>query len=113
MEMPLPDIMDRFSILILKWINGADVKMELMTYSKECPMNNLFFDLLRANANIWKLEAAIRNGKEESISLEEIGRRALAIRDTNRIRVEIKNKIEESVSGASNWEVKVDHASQD
>lgn len=111
MEMPLSEITDRFSILILKWIHGADVRDDLWEYAKECPINDPFFDLLRVNAEIWELESEIRQGKEEKISLEEIGKRALAIRNKNRDRIEIKNKI--AIISKTFTEKKVDHASQD
>lgn len=110
MEVPLSDITDRFSILILKWINGVDVKPELMAYAKECKITEEFFDILRVNAEIWNLEADIRQGKEGVLGLEEVGKRALAIRNKNRDRIEIKNKI--AAIAKTFQEVKVRHASE-
>lgn len=110
MEVPLSDIMDRFSILILKWIHGADVRDELRAYAKECPITDPLFDLLRINYAIWQLESDIRKGKEGELGLEEVGKRALAIRDLNRQRIETKN----TVNAASKTfpEIKVKHASE-
>jgi hypothetical protein len=107
---PTSEIMDRFSILILKWIHGADVRDELRAYAKECPITDPLFDLLRINFDIWQLESDIRKGKEGIIGLEEVGRRALAIRDKNRERINIKNTINASTKMFS--EVKVNHASE-
>jgi hypothetical protein len=49
--------------------------------------------LLTVNDKIWKLEADIRLGKEEVLGLEEVGHRAIQIRDLNKLRVEAKNTI--------------------
>lgn len=93
MKMPESDVADRLSILILKWIHGLDVKNELLKYSKDFKLTEDFFDLLKTNYEVWQLESAIRNGSDLNISLEEIGRRALRIRDINRERIQIKNRI--------------------
>ncbi len=111
MEVPLADIVDRFSILILKWIHGINVRDDLLVYGKECPIDNLFLDLLKVNAEIWELESDIRMGKEGILGFEEVGRRAIAIRDKNQYRIRIKNKIAMAVN--ESLEIKVAHASQD
>ena len=111
MEMPLSEITDRFSILVLKWIHGVDVKAELMKYASECPVTEEFFDILKINAEIWGLESDIRQGKEGVLGLEEVGKRALAIRNKNRDRIEVKNKI--AAISKTFREIKVSHASQD
>lgn len=110
MQVPLSDITDRFSILILKWINGADVKAELMVYAKECSITEEFLDILKINAEIWNLESDIRQGREGILGLEEVGRRALAIRNKNRDRIEVKNKI--AAISKTFQEIKVKHASE-
>lgn len=61
------------------------------------------------NGQIWDLEAEIRAGNDGSITLEEIGRRALAIRNFNKGRVALKNQMND-LFGAPK-EIKVDHAS--
>lgn len=111
MEMPLSEITDRLSILILKWIHGGDVREELHTYAKQCKFNDSFLDLLRVNAEIWELESDIRKGKEGKLGLEEVGKRALAIRNKNQERIKIKNHI--ARESKTFLEVKVSHASQD
>ena len=42
---------------------------------------------------MWDAEHAIRKGQDENLGLEEIGRRAIHIRDLNRIRMKVKNDI--------------------
>ena len=63
-----------------------------------------------ANGFIWDLEADIRQGKEGVLGMEEVGRRALMIRDLNSIRVWAKNLITRA-TGQGRQEIKKDHAS--
>jgi hypothetical protein len=56
------------------------------------------------------MEFMIRQGKEEELGLAVIGSRALKIRDLNKVRVSIKNRINE-YSGTGFTEKKVDHNS--
>jgi hypothetical protein len=71
----------------------------------------LLTSLYVINGKIWDLEADIRQGKEGILGLEEVGRRALAIRDFNGERIRLKNEITELV-GEKYKEIKIDHASQ-
>jgi len=48
-----------------------------------------------ANIKISILESDIRKGKEDELGLEEVGRRALQIRDINKERVALKNTLKE------------------
>lgn len=110
MKMPESDVADRLSILILKWIHGLNVKNELLKYANDFKLTEDFFDLLKKNFEIWQLEAAIRTGRDSNISFQEIGRRALKIRDINRERIEIKNRI--AMSNNEFMEEKIDHISK-
>jgi len=68
-------------------------------------------DLLKVvNGFIWDLESDIRKGKEGQLGLEEVGRRALMIRNLNSIRVWTKNLITRT-TGRGHLEIKKDHAS--
>jgi len=62
-------------------------------------MNESIADLIDrlciANIKISILESDIRQGKENELGLEEVGRRALQIRDINRERVALKNALKE------------------
>ena len=57
------------------------------------------------------MESDIRKGKEGELGLEEVGRRAILIRNLNRERVALKNKIIEE-TGIGFKDVKVNHASE-
>lgn len=126
MKTPLPEAIDKLTILMLKKErlpesnerlsvereyqyylavidayradDGIDVKQEWID------------DLYVANGKCWDLEAAIRQGRDAELGLEEVGRRAIQLRDLNKIRIEAKNRIAEQ-TGMDFFEVKVDHAS--
>ena len=68
-------------------------------------------DLKRIHDEIWELEAELKTGREAELSLEEIGRRAIAIRDHNNKRVKLKNAMAEKLN-CSVREIKKDHLSQ-
>lgn len=123
MDMTLPDLIDRLSILSLKcerlpydqatfdeMIKYAK-NLAYDTYNSERRAVAIFYrqKLWTVNGQIWDLEADIRKGKEGELGLEEVGRRALAIRDLNKERIAIKNELAEKVGEYQ--EVKGDHAS--
>lgn len=122
--MQISDIMDRMSILQLKeerltliLIEAADYRAFYQRYVKGVniatrgKLDTLLMNLYVINGKIWDLEADIRQGKEGILGLEEVGRRALAIRDFNGERIRLKNEITELV-GEKYKEIKIDHASQ-
>lgn len=117
---PPAELLDRISILKLKKKRGKfNCDQELKTFTSalnEYPAAKKraakwIRELYRVNGKIWTLEAAIRQGKEGQLGLEEVGRRALKIRDFNKERVAIKNKITAAVK-IGFQEKKVDHASK-
>ena len=63
------------------------------------------------NLKISLLEADIRQGKEAELGLEEVGRRALLIRDLNKERVALKNHLNEVLDPGAAPDVKVAHRS--
>jgi len=78
--------------------------------SLEINLADLIERLFIVSHRIWALEDEIRQGGEGKYSKEEIGRRALLIRDFNKERLAYKNainKIEEKYFP----DVKVDHRS--
>lgn len=129
MQMKMSDVVDRWTILRMKARLTQDVSEELraldfevmrLLVSKE--FTDYPFECLRAisqimeaNAKIWVLEASIRKEFEgddlsaEKLALEDIGRRALAIRNINRIRVQGKKELDTIFN--NDPDVKVDHAS--
>jgi hypothetical protein len=123
MKISLADLVDRYTILKLKVSHGlVDAKVELIevlaALMESASKASLTRDVIETyidrlhivNGNIWALEADIRDGKEEFMSLQEVGRRALAIRDKNRKRVAIKNEIV-AISGEGFPDLKTQHAS--
>jgi len=59
---------------------------------------------------IWDLEWQLKSGVEHLLALDEIGRRAIAIRDWNNRRITYKNSIAE-LFGLKLREIKTDHLS--
>ena len=121
MEMPLPEILDRMSILKLKVerIGEEHLKKEMSAYEKSLEdfkekieiKYEWLNELYNINKMIWDLESDIRRGKEKELGLEEVGRRALAIRELNKKRVAMKNKVVEE-TGLGFKDVKMNHASE-
>jgi hypothetical protein len=60
---------------------------------------------------IWELEWELKSGVEQQLSLEEIGRRAIRIRDYNNKRISFKNSIAALVDSDPVREIKSDHLS--
>ncbi len=113
------EFFDRFTILIKKasvdFQNHNGLVYKYVDILKD---NNLDGDLLRlicelqvANLDIWFLESMIRSGKEGELGLKEIGKRALAIREYNAVRVAKTNEINK-LFGVTNEERKIDHVSE-
>ena len=116
MKMQIAEIADRYSILLLKLERtDLDVTQELVQYrnatSNYSNINKWIEELKTINGRIWDLESDLRKGKEGELGLEEVGRRALRIRDINNERVACKNKITEFYSEGF-IETKYNHASQ-
>ena len=57
---------------------------------------------------IWDLEWQLKSGVEQMLSLQEIGRRAIAIRDFNNRRIAYKNSVA-AILGHVVTEIKQDH----
>lgn len=115
----LGDIVDKMTILSRKvYFGEEDAYLELKTMVsglKEMDIDGNFIlasiRLAQMNFEIWNLENEIRKGGEGRFSLEEIGKRAIEIRNLNRKRIKYKNEINR-ISGVNHKEVKVKHHSQ-
>ena len=96
--------------------NGAN-QTELEWYQEQAKNYDLtviaeeFEQLKEIHNNIWNLEADLKSGMEDKHPLEEIGRRAILIRDYNNRRIAIKNSLAESL-GCAVREIKRDHLSE-
>lgn len=129
MEMPLSEILDRYSILKLKLErlipNQKDSEPKLLLnkeFAAYTAALQAFKDrgamikdewldsLYKINGAIWDLESDIRRGKENQLGLEEVGRRAILIREWNIKRIAVKNLITQETS-LGFPEIKIDHAS--
>jgi hypothetical protein len=116
MEMSLGEVVDRYSIVKLK-SERTDVNCveELTALGEELNkvegLTEYVEQLYKVNGRIWDLESDIRKGKEGELGLEEVGRRAIAIRGINGERVAIKNTIN-TLYKTGFVETKVNHASE-
>ena len=128
MKYPLDELLDKRSIIQLKIERIPDIETkhrlsrEIMDYSQaigvyvgekvcvEEDVLNWHNSLYEINGKMWDLEAAIRQGKEGELGLEEVGRRAIEIRKLNGERVKIKSSIVDKI-GFGYKDIKVNHAS--
>jgi hypothetical protein len=120
MEMALSEIIDRYSILLLKkerlpqnhalLTECARFEEEIAKANDQAYIKEQLAALKEVNGKIWDLEADIRKGKEGDLGLEEVGTRALKIRDLNAERIRLKNAIAERMGEFG--DIKIDHASE-
>lgn len=129
MRYPLDELLDKRSIIQLKIerLEGdssekANLKKEFDDYTlaieeyvKEdiCTSEEAerwHSQLYEINGKCWDMEAAIRQGKEGELGLEEVGKRALKLRDMNKIRIGIKKEVVEK-TGVGYKDIKINHAS--
>lgn len=121
--MPICELCDRLTIAQLKMsrlpdgeINKEELQAQINYYSLGIdPFNEelrrLIFELQSINGKMWDAEYDIRKGLDADLGLEEIGRRALAIRNLNRERIAVKNKITDLVGQPEFKDCKMNHAS--
>jgi hypothetical protein len=114
---PIIELVDRLAIAEVKFKRTKANEEELLWYMNEAIRIDLtlivdeYEDLKRIHDEIWELEAELKTGREAELSLEEIGRRAIAIRDHNNKRVKLKNVMAEKLNCPVR-EIKKDHLSQ-
>jgi hypothetical protein len=98
MKFPVIEIVDRYAIAIVKYekTDGANQK-ELDFYTAQLneisidPKNPKLIELIEHHRYVWSLEDDFKKAKIDNLPLEEIGRRALIIRDVGYKRVDLKN----------------------
>ena len=115
MKMPISEIADRLSIAMLKKARAnAENQVEIDTLMNEVNQYvgalEYVEKLLTINGKIWDLESDIRKGKEAELGLEEVGRRAIQIREFNKIRVGYKNEMVKRYEEGFE-DIKMNHAS--
>ena len=122
--LPVLELIDRLCIARIKYerTNAAN-QAELDWYSTRYtelvatlnPSQQLILDhniaeITVIHNRIWDLEWQLKSGVEHLLPLDEIGRRAIAIRDWNNKRITYKNSIAE-LFGMDLREIKTDHLS--
>lgn len=114
--LPVLELIDRLCIARVKHArtNGAN-QIELDWYEdkyQQLPQSSELDSDIQAMTDIhhaiWDLEWQLKSGVEQMLSLQEIGRRAIAIRDFNNKRIAYKNSIA-SILGHPVREIKQDH----
>ena len=102
---PIPEVADRYTIAMLKIqrldaseIDVDEMQRQIDYYKEGLDLDNpelasLVDKLYHVNGLMWDAEHAIRKGQDEGLGLEEIGTRAIHIRDLNRDRMKVKNDI--------------------
>jgi len=116
-KMPISEIADRYSICQLKSERTEeDMKEELDLYEVELRgyNGNIFHfveQLYDINGEIWHLESDIRKGRENKLGLEEVGRRAIKIREWNKKRITIKNQMVDLFEEGFR-DIKINHGSE-
>jgi hypothetical protein len=73
-------------------------------------LNKDIEEITKIHNQIWNLEWQLKSGVEHLLPLDEIGRRAIAIRDWNNRRISYKNSIA-ALFGLKMREIKTDHLS--
>lgn len=116
-KFPVIELFDRLAVAQVKWNKTKANHAELAWYSSQVHAHDLqlvqtlFDELKNIHYKIWELEFDLKTGQEQHLSLDEIGRRALAVRDWNAKRITCKNKIAELLECPVR-EIKKDHLSQ-
>ena len=121
--MPICELCDRLTIAQLKLDRLPDEEIDKVGLQKQIEYYESGIDeknkelltqllkLHKVNGLMWDAEYAIRKGLDADLGLEEIGRRAIHIRDLNRDRVAIKNEITVLANQPEFQDCKMNHAS--
>jgi hypothetical protein len=102
MKFPVIEIVDRYCIAIVKSVktNNANAE-EVKFYSEQMheagipKLHPLIQQLIQHHEYVWSLEDDFKKAKIDALPLEEIGQRALHIRDIGYIRLKLKNDLAE------------------
>ena len=114
--LPVLELIDRLCIARVKHARtqGAN-QVELDWYEdklSQLPQSAELTEVIERMTDIhhaiWDLEWQLKSGVEQMLSLQEIGRRAIAIRDFNNKRIAYKNSVAHIV-GDPVTEIKKDH----
>jgi len=102
MKFPIIEIVDRYAIAVVKHekTNGANQEefnfyLDQINEAGIAPMDPKLVELIEHHRYVWSLEDDFKKAKIDNLPLEEIGRRALYIRDIGYRRVDLKNDFAE------------------
>ena len=84
--------------------------IEIMDTRQRATLDHNIAEITVIHNQIWDLEWQLKSGVEHLLPMDEIGRRAIAIRDWNNRRITYKNSIAE-LFGLKMREIKTDHLS--
>ena len=118
MMFPVIELVDRYCIAMLKFNKTKSNQAELDFYQEQMAVYDLQYiaseldELYQIHSQIWNLESELKSGVEEQLPLEEIGRRAIQIRDWNNKRISIKNHLSKKLGQGYIQEIKQNHLSQ-
>ena len=84
--------------------------IEIMDTRQRATLDHNISEITVIHNQIWDLEWQLKSGVEHLLPMDEIGRRAIAIRDWNNRRITYKNSIAE-LFGLKMREIKTDHLS--
>ena len=115
-QFPVVELLDRLAIARVKHHRiGNTVELEYyQTQASQLDLTLVESELKRLETihnEIWELEKELKSGRESELPLEEIGRRAIKIRDWNNKRVALKNAMAEKLACPVR-EIKRDHLSE-
>lgn len=115
---PIIELVDRYVIAQLKFEKTHMNKSEFDFYQSQLDHYNISVitddikELFKIHNTIWDLEKELKSGQEHLLDYEEIGRRAVKIRDWNRRRIELKNIMADKLGQGHIHEIKKDHLSE-
>lgn len=114
---PVIELFDRLAVAQVKWDKTSANHAELAWYLSQIAnydfkkVYDLFEELKSIHREIWALEAELKSGQEHKLPLDELGRRAIRIRDFNNKRIAVKNKMAQMLDCPVR-EIKKDHLSE-
>lgn len=117
-EFPIIELVDRYVIAQIKFEKTQRNKSELEFYQNQLDRYNTtvikheLAELYKIHNIIWGLEKELKSGSEDCLGFEEIGRRAVKIRDWNHCRIELKNIMADKLGQGYIHEIKKDHLSE-
>lgn len=114
---PIGEFIDRLVISRIKADKLGVMTNEILWYetkAKELDLSTVeeeIEQLKQAHLRIWEMEKLLKSGLEDQLPLDEIGRRAIKIRNLNSERIVIKNTLSKKL-GCDVVEIKKDHLSE-